>query len=395
MSNKAKSIHGVLAKNSLDYILNELKDKDCIKHIKEKIEKDKDIPYSLYAKRIITLPNDETWALYVTTSFRSDRVKGTHWDSLLLKKFSLADKCWLIFFSNISDEDRHKIDKEQEKIDNIKRSSHAMNELDGILYDIELYTNITKIAMDCLPHGRKEDKAGRSFEERIASIINYPDNLKIWNSTDNNVLGNQYLIFYQILHKLNLQKPIIDISATTDIPKLPSGGNPKTDVAITVTYNDNTTDLFTISCKNSRSGNVTCHEYAADKFIQALSLDDITAGLVQDFQEAGSAKKLGTEKSYELKQRLSPYVDKLCRWVLSGEYGECSQPEIQCAQYIYSYDSERFIGLLYSVDEYIEKLKSHAKDNPSSFGTPFSWTYPSKRLGKRIQLKMSTLNKDM
>ena len=67
------------------------------------------------------------------------------------------------------------------------------------------------------------------------------------------------------------------ISATSEksiIGKLPSGGNPKTDVLVEVTNTDGNTAYFTISCKRSSDKVVSVHQYTADTFADVLNKDD-------------------------------------------------------------------------------------------------------------------------
>lgn len=395
MSNRNKAVKGNNVKTSIQKILEELEDKSCISELEKKFTRQIPDSYSIYANYRFKVANGEIWAIYASSSCRSDRVKENHWDSFLIKKFNFADKCFLIFLSEVSDIDKKYIDNEAKKIASIQSSQYAENELDGVMYDIDMYNKISHIAINNLPHGHKGDKQGVNFEERLVSILNYEDNLKVWTNSDPLATGNQYIIFTQILFKLNVGTDIKNICATNKIPKLPSGGNPKTDIAITVTYNDNTQEIFTISCKSSNENQVSGHEYSADKFIEVLNItDQRTQELLKVFQQAGAVKYMNPNEADELKQKIQPYVDALTKWVLSGNASDCNIPEIQCAQYIYSYDSERCIGSIYSIEQYSNMLKTSVTDAASHFGTPFSWTYPSKKRGKKIQLKMPTFKRN-
>ena len=47
--------------------------------------------------------------------------------------------------------------------------------------------------------------------------------------------------------------------------------------------------------------------------------------------------------------------------------------------------------LIKPIDEYINLLNDKIPFKKSNFGTVFNWTYPSKRKGKKIQLKLPIL----
>ena len=86
-------------------------------------------------------------------------------------------------------------------------------------------------------------------------------------------------------------------------------------------------------------------------------------------------------------EELAPYIDKLSLWVLGGQGGD-GNPETQCADYILTYDNNDSSASIHRIQQYCEKI---ASSTSGSFGTPFSWTYPSKRRGESIQLKCKIL----
>ena len=395
-SNKNKALRGAKIQNALKAIINELYEKNCIINIDEKFPRkavQNGESYKLYAKCILHLPNEEKWAIFTTSSLR-ERVKQDHWDSFLLKHYKEADKCYLVYFSSIKEKERELFVKENDKIQRIKSDNNLLDELDEIISDTELYYKIANISYEQMPHGRKEDKAGRDFESNIVDVLNNENNLKFWNG-DVSSIGKMYPIFSMILFKFGMSengKIITNISATDKIPLLPSKGLPKTDIAVTITYDDNSSELFTISCKNSKSPHVSCNEYHISKYIQALNItDNQLIDLLYQLQEIGAPTKMEPTDLETLKRLLAPYVDRLCEWVITGKHGECDQPQIQCANYVLSFDKEKFICNMYTADDYIAKIKSNSKDNTANIGTPFTWTYPSKKRGKAMVLKMPML----
>ena len=95
-------------------------------------------------------------------------------------------------------------------------------------------------------------------------------------------------------------------------------------------------------------------------------------------------RDFGDENTEELTNALAPHVKKLAMWVLGGKYG-AGVPDIQMADYILTYDNNLGSASIMRIEDYVNHLID--SDVVGHFGTPFSWTYPSKRKGKDIQLK--------
>lgn len=178
------------------------------------------------------------------------------------------------------------------------------------------------------------------------------------------------------------------IDATSDkkiIGRLPSGGNPKTDVLVTVSHTDGSTEHFTISCKRSSDASVSVHQYNANTFADVLDKDnDQLRRLLLYFQKCGNLRDFGEENREALTKELKPYVEKLSLWVLGGQGGD-GDPETQNAEYILTYDNNNGSALITRIEAYYRHLVEGGIIG--HFGTPFSWTYPSKRRGQDIQLK--------
>ena len=164
--------------------------------------------------------------------------------------------------------------------------------------------------------------------------------------------------------------------------KLPSGGNPKTDVLVNIMYKNNNTETRTISCKRSVEDSVSVHEYKADDFADVLDKNnEKLRRYLNEFQKVGAATQMKEEDKKGLEQELKPLLKKLCQWVIGG-YGGKGQG-IQNADYILMYDEVNIVPTIHTLEDYCDILLRSKK----TFGTPFSWTYPSKKRGKSIQLK--------
>ena len=83
----------------------------------------------------------------------------------------------------------------------------------------------------------------------------------------------------------------------------------------------------------------------------------------------------------------------LLEWALKGEhdFDQLVEPDFQVCKNLVFRTSRKTI--CFSYNEYIEKAKNMQKSNTANFGTIFSWTFPSKRKGKKIQLKLPIFEK--
>lgn len=206
--------------------------------------------------------------------------------------------------------------------------------------------------------GKTYSDNGNSFEDKVASIINNK------NSKEYNLIAK----------KLNLNGSEVATSDKKIIGRLKSGGNPKTDVIA---------GSKTISCKNTTKKFVSAHEYSYEKFSEILDPKNIKLkSLLKDFQDAGGKKALGKTKEKELTDELKPYVKDLVKWVLSGAKKDVTSNS-QLAEYLIINDGNDIYA--HTVDEYTDILLK--EENEAQFGTPFMWTYPSKKKGQKIQLK--------
>nr|WP_318509119.1 MspI family type II restriction endonuclease [Bacillus sp. T3] len=108
---------------------------------------------------------------------------------------------------------------------------------------------------------------------------------------------------------------------TNDIPKLPSNGQPKTDVLLIIKTNKQRIQV-TFSCKRSSAKRVSIHQYKAESFIKVLNITDTSLKeAFLKFQECGGFKemKLKYQTLFEyMKENLSKYNKKLTEWAYSG-----------------------------------------------------------------------------
>ena len=87
-NNTEKAQHGASATKALEEILNKIKSNGYLKEYIQafRIGLPSYKTKQFYAPFLITFHDGEKWALYSSTSSRSDRIKGNLWDSLFLKQ---------------------------------------------------------------------------------------------------------------------------------------------------------------------------------------------------------------------------------------------------------------------------------------------------------------------
>ena len=316
---------------------------------------------------------------------RTDRIKGQQWDALNLKEINQAiSKALLIYPDGVSKKEADSFANQNQKY----QKNEEYSAIDRIVSQDEISNIIEAYAIKDKTKGQIKDIQGNNFEDKISRIFSYRDNFTKWKTHSVTIEGLHFDVFTKMAkvfewNEFNIEK----VSATADkkvIGKLPSGGNPKTDVIIYTTDKSGVTKDYTISCKRSSNSSVSVHQYTADAFADVLDRNNQRLRkLLNMFQKAGSISAFGDDNTKSLTESLSPYLEKLCLWVLGGYGGGGSNQ--QCAKFILTYDNNDGSYSLHRTDQYCRDLLS--SNIHGHFGTPFSWTYPSKRRGESIQLK--------
>ena len=389
LSNSEKAKHGRSAHVGMEEILKRCVDAGYLVQVSKNYGIGKE-GYSnqkqFYAPFLIVFYDETKWAIFTTTSMRTDRIKGQQWDALNLKELDpLITHVYLVYPDGLAEKELSEFIRQNSKY--INKEEYSI--IEQIVSQDEISNMIEKYAIKDKNAGQIKDIQGNSFESRVASILSFDQNLKKWKDNDNSLVGMHFEIFKNIVECFGLAKDeTTKIEATADksvIGKLPSGGNPKTDVLVKVTDNSNAIKNYTISCKRSSEQSVSVHQYDADVFAEVIDKDNTNLRfLLETFQDCGNLRDFGEENARQLTLELEPYVKKLSLWVLSGQYG-AGLPDVQMADYILTYDNNLGSASIMRIEDYVNHLLE--SDVPGHFGTPFSWTYPSKRKGKDIQLK--------
>ena len=390
-TNADRTLHGQSAQEGLEYILQQCQDANYIVRITNpyRVGREGYNPSQFYAPFLIQFHDETCWALFTTTSMRTDRVKGQQWDALNLKEINTAiQKVYLVYPDGLSDSVRDEFVRQHNKYIN----GDEYSAIDDVVSQDQMRNIIQQNALRALTAGQMFDQLGTEYEIRVVSILNYPRNLEKWKTNAPTVEGMHYDSFLSIVTCLGINPATTtSIRATADphvIGKLPSGGNPKTDILVTVCNDDETERNYTISCKRSSASSVSVHQYTADAFADVLNREDSELRrLLNSFQQAGNLRDFGQENRMALERMLEPYCERLALWALGGFGGEGT--EHQCAGYILTYNDTTGASSIHETYEYYQTLV--ADGVTGNFGTIFSWTYPSGRRGQSIQLKCKIL----
>lgn len=331
----------------------------------------------------ITFSNNTEWIVFSTTSLR-DRIKEQYWDTFNLKELNPnISEAYLVYPDGLDVSDKQAFISKNMKIQN----GGEFSPLNALMSQESFFNRIEAYALKDLSPAQQRERKGNNFEKRISAILSNPCNFEKWKTNDSALEGLHYTIFEKIITKFDLSRTeTVSIEATSDksiIGFLPSGGPAKTDVLVTVRFENGSSKYFTISCKRTSKSSVSVHQYPADAFSNVLdSKDTDLRRVLNAFQNSGNKKDMNPADIQLLENKLQPLILDLCRWALGGIGGE-GNPDTQWANYILAYDNNTEDITIHTTDEYCTIL---ASDSTRTFHTPFSWSYQGTR-GTNIQLK--------
>lgn len=382
--NANKNEHGANGISSLEQMVDTLKAKDYIV-MAQKRYRIGDPNYEeeqFYFQFLIEFYDHEQWILHHTTSIR-DRITEQQWNSEHIKRLnSYVKKAYVVVPDSLDTRERNNAQNYNDKIIGHK----IYSALDGVVSFETMYQMIEHKGASLLGNGQAKARLGLHFEEKLVDALNNSQNLDKWRGKSSTSVGYLYSLYVDVMRALRIEAEQVSyVSATSDIPKLPSGGSPKTDVLVEIKMADGTMQDFTFSCKRSTADRVSIHEYTAKAFSDVLNPDDTELkALLYEFQDVGGIRSMNPGRADALEKRLLNYRRKLAQWVLGGIGGE-GDPKVQWASHIITVNDNTNSYNIMTIDEYIDECE---KNNISGqLGTPFQWTYPSGGKGKRIQLK--------
>lgn len=413
-SNRLKALAGSELTKYIESELEILKANGVIKTFNKDVNfKHSNFSYKkqFLANFLIHTFDDKYIVVRSSNSFRSDRAKIGFYDLDGILRFSKISNDIIASIYLVPDkekeDERNDFNRTREKINSQEYYSPAshllsLTEFLSFLKEYE-YETISNYEMsptsqlvlgDAQEQGSFYGKSGNEFERHLVKILSSHKNLKLLK---NNKLPKDSI--YKIVVTKILQKKqialtdIIRITATNSIPLLKNGGNPKTDIKINIDTDLEIDIIETVSVKNTSKKKVTCHDYGAKDFIRVLNCNGTRLAhyfsLFQKFPTYRDFEKnlYGDFSVEEFKTLLAKKQDIFNEWVLTGQHDlhNLVFPESQVSRYLLIRNSVKNIISFYSMQDYIAIIKNRTSEK---FGVPFSWTYPSKQRGKRIQLKV-------
>lgn len=392
-SNQAKSKHGKNRANIMRERLNELCHEGELRAVREKERKG--YPgynrQQFYAPFEIEFEDGARWEIFSTTCWK-DRYKQSEWDAFNLKQIDPRIEQCVISLSNTD-----AVTLDDARRENSKRENEEVYSfIDSVFIDEELFAAIEDRAYEVGGYtpGQISNKKGKRFERHVVKVLKSAKNLAKYQSGDSTLVGHDFGLFETMMQAWGLDaRTIRRIEATDNVPRLSTGGKPKTDVIATVHFLNGSTETFTISCKHSKKDWVSVMQFDAQDLVEAADIDDpelVDALYIQ--QECGSRKQIELKYGYgpikTLCELLPKYYEKMAQWIVGGvSHPTCKE---QVAGWVLTRkarsDGSSLVHFV-SVKEYIDEIR----DIDGQYGTPFRWTYHGSGGKKQIQVKMPVL----
>ncbi|EGC80195.1 MspI family type II restriction endonuclease [Lactobacillus iners] len=415
-TNEDKAKAGVNTANELLDLLKKIVNKfqkiDLITSV-EYGEKDKDKRQFKANAQINFNDTDTSWLVDVSSSFRSDRVKGKEFDIEHIKKIldrqGLDTYAYFILPDNAKEKDKNELEKFSRHIQKQDRVTY----FDGAMLMTSFRNLLEHEATKSMDQGIKSNLLGASGEEALALAFTNESNLKIWNNPKSNIYqSSSYSLFEAVIKGLcpNIGKllSINSIGSNSNTPiadqlKLVKAngqnyGKPKTDVIISIINEKGKNLIFKFSVKqpSSNKGKVTVHEGSVERLLNdlkySLPSDSIfndpdmfnkLSTALKDFQKVGSKSKIQDDNLEFLNYHLASLNKWLIDYFMFGINNSYLNKNQQ-ANALLVFDPTTGNCKVSNVSETELTLLNHRK---ATFNTPFSWTYPSKKRGSKIQIK--------
>lgn len=338
---------------------------------------------------------NEMWLIKGTNSVRNDRIYGNEY---MAQNIRLIDdnvtNIFLVVPDSISEKEQQSAKRYADKI----KSETYVSFITDVITVNQLARKIVTKATENMSQGRKANVLGSNAEDSALSFFTDPKNLELWNDYTNSsrtVKSSTYVLFKTFLLAIGLIEGadiIKEIKASSDIPRLSNNGLPKTDLTVCIELLNGRQLVQNISIKNTTAKEVTIHEGSIVDLISALKIDfesSLATALLQ-FEEVGSRKRLleiYPDSVDVLDSELPKYNEELLKFFIFGDNSPLITDSIQIADMImFTHKFEVFKKDEYSA-YYLENYSHRGQ-----FGTPFKWTYPSKKRGQKFQVKGFTNN---
>ncbi|MGF3075974.1 MspI family type II restriction endonuclease [Facklamia sp. P13055] len=339
--------------------------------------------------------NNETWLIKGTSSVRNDRIYGNEYMAQNIRLINdNITKIFLVVPDSISEKEMQNAKRYSEKI----KSETYVSFITDVITVNQLARKIVTKTTEKMPQGQRANVLGSISENSAVLFFKDPKNIELWNDYTNasrTIKSSTYILFKTVLLAIGLTEgvdTIKNIEASSDIPRLSNNGLPKTDLTVCIEMSNGQKLVRNISIKNSTAKEVTIHEGNIADLISALDIDHESsiANALLKFEKVGSRKRLLETHPNSiniLDSNLSEYNEQLLKFFIFGDNNPLVNDPVQIADMIiFTHKFEVFKKDEY-ISYYLEKY-SHS----GQFGTPFKWTYPSKKRGKKFQIKGFTNN---
>lgn len=242
-----------------------------------------------------------------------------------------------------------------------------------------------------LGYGVKTDRLGDVFEDFVCEIFkSFSDVLSL---VKDDCLEKEIITEFFSKTQINPEK-VNSIRATRDVPRRQSGGNPKTDVIVSLNLVDGGTVHVPISIKQTAARQVAFAEYSVETICKEVGITDFRLKeLMEKHQRDASAINFSVQEKEELRFLLQPYAEKLIRWTITMSADENpignEYPKWILKFRLTNNTSEIISWDFYNIEEYIDHIRLDLRGNPrrGGFGTGLSWTYATGSKGEKIQFK--------
>ena len=257
-----------------------------------------------------------------------------------------------------------------------------------------------------LTFGTIHDKLGDAYEEFCVTVLS--DDMNLQKAKLNIKPENlDYEVYLSILNCCGITDftCIKNISATNKIPHRQTHGLSKTDVIITITYENGTENKIAMSCKQSYVPKMAFAEFDVETICREVGItNERLKALMLKHQTDKSAKHFTNAEKAELRTLLEPIRENFVRWVITGSpYKNPTDIVYPTIIVIFKlkkpanrYDIKVSNGDLslvsfgaVTVEDYIHSIIYDKKGNVKNggFGTGLAWTYATGSGGFKIQFK--------
>ena len=274
----------------------------------------------------------------------------------------------------------------------LRKKREKMNDMFERTHILQKLFDTYKISE--LEIGKKKDKLGDVFEDYCVHVLSSEDVLRKVVEGYYDASNLDLLLFKHFLScaKIENIEYISKIEATKNVKHRATGGNPKTDVLVTIHYQDGNIVKIPISVKQTEKKKVSMAEFDVDTIAKEVGItDEQLKLLMKKHQDAGSAKGLTSAEQDKLKKLIVPYKRKLVRWVVSGTALPVADTRFPQILVKFKMKDVELVEscTVYTVDQYVDVImRTGAKKPPrAGFGTGLSWTRASGSGTTKIQFK--------